>query len=273
MSTRIPLADAAELTPAWRRTRLIRALLASALAALVLATALLVSRPSTHTLRFLPATSNGIVVLDLSASISSDTFNRIGETLDELASTNGRFGLVVFSDVAYQALPPGTPSSALRPYARYFKVPAQTTPGLAPTFPVNPWTDSFSAGTRISAGLGLAFKVIRTDRLAHPGVILISDLDDDPGDDVALRSIALAYRHDAVRLRIVALNPAPNDRERFSQLLGSAADITPARLPGEQAAAGQASFPAILAVLAVVLALGLAANELVNARLTWSAAT
>ena len=72
-------------------------------------------------------------------------------------------------------------------------------------------------------------------------MILISDLDDDPGDDVALRSIALAYRHDAVRLRIVALNPAPNDQQRFSQLLGSAADITPAHLPGEQAAAGQAS--------------------------------
>jgi hypothetical protein len=271
VSAHIPLADASELTPAWRRTRLVRGVLAGGLGALVLVTALLVSRPSTHPLRFLPQSSNGIVVLDLSASISSDTFNRIGETLDELASTNGRYGLVVFSDVAYEALPPGTPSSALRSYARYFKVPAQTTPGLAPSFPVNPWTDSFSAGTRISSGLGLAFTLIRSEHLTHPGVILISDLDDDPGDDVALRSIALAYRQEAVRLRIVALNPSPNDQQRFSQLLGPAANITPAHLPGEQAAASHASFPTALAVLAIVLALGLGANELLNARLTWSA--
>jgi hypothetical protein len=248
-------------------------MLGIALVALALVTALLVSRPANHPLRFLPQASNGIVVLDLSASISSDTFNRIGETLDELASTNGRYGLVVFSDVAYQALAPGTPSSALRPYARYFKVPERTTPGLAPSFPVNPWTDSFSAGTRISAGLGLAFNVIRDQRLTDPGVILISDLDDDPGDGTALRSIALAYRQAAVKLRIVALNAAPNDQARFSQLLGAVAGITPARLPGERADAGRSAFPTAAALVAVALALALAANELVNARLTWRAAT
>ncbi|MDX6596427.1 MAG: hypothetical protein QOE87_314 [Gaiellales bacterium] len=273
MSERIPLADAAELRPAWRRTRLVRAALAGALAALVLVTALLASRPATHTLRFLPQASNGIVVLDLSASISSDTFNRIGATLDQLASTDGRFGLVIFSDVAYQALPPGTPSSALRPYARYFRVPRQTTPGLAPSFPVNPWTDSFSAGTRISSGLGLAYKVIHSRRLAHPGVILISDLDDDPGDAVALRSTALAYRHEGIKLRIVALNPSPSDQQRFSQLLGSASDITQAQLPGGQAASTRANFPTALALIAIVIALALAANELVNARLSWRVAT
>jgi hypothetical protein len=270
---RIPLADMAALLPAWRRTRVIRGLLAIALAVLVLVTAVQLRHPATRTLRFLPNASNGIVVLDLSASISSDTFNRIGETLDQLAATNGRFGLVVFSDVAYQALPPGTPSSALRPYARYFRVPAQTTPGLAPSFPVNPWTNSFSAGTRISAGLGRALDVIRSKRLTDPGVILISDLDDDPGDDVALRSVALAYRHEAVRLRVVALNPAPNDRQRFSQLLGPTSQITQANLPGERSAPGGAEFPADLAVLAVVIALALAANELVGARLTWKPAT
>ena len=67
--------------------------------------------------QLLPKESNAIVVLDLSASISSDTFNRIGETLDQLAATNGRYGLIVFSDVAYQALPPGTPSAQLRPFS------------------------------------------------------------------------------------------------------------------------------------------------------------
>ena len=273
MRARLPLADAAILRPAWRRTRLIRWILAAALVVLVITTAAFASRPTTHATRFLPRASSGIVVLDLSASISSDTFNRIGETLGELAATNGRYGLVVFSDVAYQALPPGTPSSALRPFARYFKVPEQAAPGLAPAFPVNPWTSSFSAGTRISAGLGLALNVIRSDRLERPGVILISDLDDDPGDDARLRAIALAYRHEGVKLRIVALNPAPNDEQRFSQLLGSASDITHARLPGERTASPDARFPLALAALAVAIAIALAANELFSARLTWDAAT
>ena len=60
-----------------------------------------------------PAT-DGLVVLDLSASISTDTYARIGATLDELADTGGRYGLIVFSDTAYLALPPGTPAAELR---------------------------------------------------------------------------------------------------------------------------------------------------------------
>ena len=273
MTSQIPLADSAELAPAWRRTRAVRVALAVALVLLVIVTALLASRPTSHPLRFLPKASNGIVVLDLSASISSDTFNRIGQTLDELASTNGRFGLVAFSDVAYEALPPGTPSSALLPYARYFKAPNQPTTGLAAAFPVNPWTDSFSAGTRISAGLGLALQLIRTNHLTRPGVILISDLDDDPGDAVALESIVEGYRRLGVSVKVVALNAAPTDQQRFQRLLGKAAQITQAQLPGDRVAATGASFPVAMAVLAVVIALALAANELFSARLTWRPGT
>ena len=273
VTSQIPLADSAELAPAWRRTRAVRVALAVALVLLVIVTALLASRPTSHPLRFLPKASNGIVVLDLSASISSDTFNRIGQTLDELASTNGRFGLVAFSDVAYEALPPGTPSSALLPYARYFKAPNQPTTGLAAAFPVNPWTDSFSAGTRISAGLGLALQLIRTNHLTRPGVILISDLDDDPGDAVALESIVEGYRRLGVSVKVVALNAAPTDQQRFQRLLGKAAQITQAQLPGDRVAATGASFPVAMAVLAVVIALALAANELFSARLTWRPGT
>jgi hypothetical protein len=138
---------------------------------------------------------------------------------------------------------------------------------------VNPWTNSFSAGTRISAGLGLAFNLIRSDHLERPGVVLISDLDDDPGDDVPLRAIALAYRHEAVRLKIVALNPAPNDEQRFARLLGSASDISHAPLPGERTTSSAARFPLWLAALAIAIAIALAANELFDARLTWDAAT
>jgi hypothetical protein len=269
-SARIPLSDIRELGPAWRRTTVIRVVLAAALVGLILATALLSSRPTTRPpLQLLPRASNAIVVLDLSASISSDTFNRIGETLDQLAATNGRYGLVVFSDVAYQALPPGTPSAQLVPFARYFKVPDQQAPGLAPALPVNPWTRSFSAGTRISAGLGLALQVIHAQRLAHPGVILISDLNDDQGDLTNLASSALAYRQEGIGIRIVALNPSPDDQLRFETLLGNVTQITNAQLPGSRTEAQGARFPVVLGLLVAAVALALAANELVSARLTW----
>jgi hypothetical protein len=265
----IPLAGAAELARAFRRTALIRLVLAVALVALVLVTALLASRPTGHPLRFLPRASNGIIVLDLSASISSDTFNRIGETLDELAATNGRYGLIVFSDVAYEALPPGTPSSSLRPYARFFKVPPQSQPGLLASFPLNPWTSSFSAGTRISAGLGLALQLIRRQHLKQPGVILISDLDDDPADLGNVARGILAYRQLGYDLRIVALDPSPDDRDRFRALLNNATHITNANLPGDRTSSSGTGFPIVLVSLVGVLAVLLAVNELHGARLTW----
>ena len=84
----------------------------------------------------LPEGTDGLVVLDLSASISTDTYARIGATLDGLAESGGRYGLIVFSDTAYLALPPGTPAAALRTFARRFDVPEQT--GGAITVPTNP---------------------------------------------------------------------------------------------------------------------------------------
>src|SRR5262249_47908957 len=145
----------------------------------------------------------------------------------------GRYGLVVFSDVAYEALPPGSPAAALKPLVRFFTLPAQTTPGLAPTFPVSPWTESFSAGTRISAGLGLALQLIRDEHLKRASVILISDLDDDPGDLSSLGAAALALKSEHIAVRVVALNPDPRDEQLFQRLLSQAA-VTHAPLPGER---------------------------------------
>ena len=157
---------------------------------------------------FLPQGTNGIVVLDLSASISNETYGGIAATLDRLARSRGRYGLVVFSDTAYQALPPGTPAAELERVRALLHVPQADDPRrLASPLPVNPWTDSFSAGTRISTGLQLALDVIRTRHLAGPGVVLVSDLDDDPGDLEALTSVALAYRKLGIPLRVVGLNP------------------------------------------------------------------
>ena len=123
----IPLSLVREVAALGRRTRRLRLVLAALVCAAVAAAFLIARRPQ-RSGSVLPTGTNGIVVLDLSASISSDTYARIATTLHDLARSHGRFGLVVFSDTAYQALPPGTPSAKLVPFARFFDVPQQTAP-------------------------------------------------------------------------------------------------------------------------------------------------
>lgn len=265
---RIPLADLPRLAVPRRRTALVRLALVLALVAAAAGAIASSAHPEGKTLRFVPQGSNGIVVLDLSASISSDTFQRIGETLRELSSTGGRYGLVVFSDVAYQALPPGTPSAELGGYARYFTLP-KAPPGFLPQFPINPWTNDFSAGTRISAGLGMALQLIRDQHLRHASVVLVSDLDDDTGDLKSLASVALAYRQLNVPVRIVALDPQPQNTLLFARLLARAVKITNARLPGERVHRTGPPVPEWTAALAALVAVLLGATELWNARLEW----
>src|SRR5204862_7929182 len=123
---------------------------------LVIGAALVSRHRHTETIVTLPAHSAAIVLLDVSASISADTYPRIGATLSSLSRSGGRYGLIVFSDQAYEALPPGTGARDLAPLVRYFTLPPIHGPGAAQTFPVNPWQRVFSAGTKISAGLELA---------------------------------------------------------------------------------------------------------------------
>ena len=111
MSAEIPLADAVELRRRARPARLFTALLAAAAIGCAVAALLVARGPRTRTLVPLGHNSNAVMVLDLSASISADTFSRIGGTLRTLSTSNGHFALVIFSDLAYEALPPGTPAA------------------------------------------------------------------------------------------------------------------------------------------------------------------
>ena len=99
--------------------------------------------------------------------------------------------------------------------------------------------------------------------------MLVSDLDDDPGDLKNLAGVALAYRHANIPVRVVALDPQPKDQPLFGRLLERAATVSHARLPGERAQTTGAAVPPLLAALAALAALALAANELWGARLTW----
>jgi hypothetical protein len=248
--------------------------LAIVLVVFVVACAAVARRPQLQasTPAYVPPAAAGIVVLDLSASIASDTYSRIGETLRQLVARGGRYGLVVFSDLAYEALPPGSPAAALAPLQRYFTLPAHSASGVAPNFPRNPWSRQFTAGTRISRGLELARTIIVEDRIRRPAVVLVSDLADEPQDVQQLTAILLAYRRDRIPLRVVALNPSPDDASFFQRVLGKGTAILPARLPGEPgyaAPAPRAAVPAWLVGLTAAVAALLALNTLWTARLRW----
>jgi len=251
-------------------TFLVRLALSLALVILVVAAIVASRAPQVSEQPFLPPSAGGVVVLDLSASITSDTYSRIQETLRQLIARGGRYGLVVFSNDAYEALPPGTPASALTPLLRYFAVPNTPTIGAAPTFPTNPWSASFTSGTEISAGLSLASSIERAAGVTHPHVLLISDLGDDPQDIQRLIAVLSGFHRNGVTLRVIALNAAPNDAAFFQRLIGNAASVIPAGLtptrPGP-ITSPSASFPTLLVVLAALVALLLAALELRNARL------
>jgi len=268
----IELADYPALGPAARRTRWLR-LLAGGLAIGLAAIALLAApRGSAPAAVLLPHGANGIVVVDVSASISSDTYARIASTLDRLRRGGGTAGLILFSDTAYQALPPGTPVAELGPFERFFQVSTQTQPGVIPQPPQSPWTDQFSAGTRISTGLSLALNVLQQDRLRNPVVLLVSDLDDDAGDLESLTSVALAYRHVGVPIRVVGLNPSPDDASFMQRLLPQGGGIVSATLPTEKPASTHTGLPVALILVAIALALATAVYLAVTERLRWRAA-
>jgi hypothetical protein len=268
----LPLADAGRLGALAGRTALVRWILAGlALAALTLA--FHASRTGrTTNAALLPAGSRTVVVLDLSASLSSDTFSREGATIGRLADSGGRMSLVVFSDVAYEAMPPGTPASELRPIARLFTLTTEPGTGAAPSLPLNPWTNTFTSGTSISTGLARAQEVLLGE---HPGrggqIILVSDLADDPNDLPRLTQLLLQLRREQIKVHAIALDPAAGDAAFFQRLLGRLGTISLAGLPsaGSQGSvpSNDAGLPRELIGLAAALLVLLAANELFGARL------
>ena len=268
--TSIPLADAPALRTPARLTFAVRGALA--LVAIGCAVAfLVVSRhPQIRTIIALPSGASTIVVLDVSASISTDTYARIGGTLASISRSGTRIGLVVFSDTAYEALPPGVPASDLAPYVRYFTLPKETQAGAAPTFPPNPWTNTFTAGTRCSAGMELAH-TIALAQPRRPTVVLVSDLDDDPNDLPALAAVMAAYDRDHIPVRIVGLNPSTQDVALFQRLIGPGVPIAQAPTLDQVPPRNVTAFPTVLLALALAAAVALALREVWSPRLEWGA--
>src|SRR5438477_3165296 len=111
--------DAAALRTVALRTRTLRIGLLVALLGLVVAAALLAPRAKGNAAQEVAPKTSGVLVVDLSRSIIDTEFDRIGTVLEHYARQKGHVGLVLFSDVPYEVLPPGSPTSAILPILHF----------------------------------------------------------------------------------------------------------------------------------------------------------
>jgi hypothetical protein len=255
--TAVPLADPGQLDAAARRTRIVRIGLAAALVACAVGAFLFA--PRTAGRRFLPPNTTGVVVLDVSSSIRPETYFRIEQTLATIAASRSRLGLILFSDVAYEALPPGTPASELKPLLRFFAPPTANQSASQSQTVRSPWEQWFSGGTKISNGLFLAAHMLEQRHATRSAVVLISDLDDDPLDLTRLTDAVLLLEQRRVPLEIVGLDPKPQSADFFKRLLGTDALFREARLPTSDEARGKLHLTGAFATgLALCAALAIA---------------
>jgi hypothetical protein len=262
------LGDLLELRSPGERTTLIRVVLALALAATLSAAVLLARSAGSGRAAVLPAGANtGVVVLDMSASVAGPAFERIGTVVDGLVSTNQTVGLVMFSDVAYELLPPNSPPSSLQQFLRFFS-PRRVNAG-SPVYGQSPW-DQFSGGTRISTGLVTGIDALRRGGVKHGSLLLLSDLNDAEADREPLIAAALAARRAHIPVRIVPLHATAANIQLFTKLFGSDSLIRPEvfRSTAKEHVQPVAASPpwALIAVGLLLVAL-LAANERFNSRL------
>jgi hypothetical protein len=262
------LGDLAQLAAPAQRTTAVRVGLALALAA-TLAGAVLISRTAgSGRADVLPVGSKtGVIVLDMSASVSGPPFERAGAVVRGLVRANQAMGLVMFSDVGYELLPPNSPPSSLQQFLRFF-APKSVHNG-APVFGQSPWSQ-FSGGTRISTGLIAGQDALRRAHVTDGSLVLLSDLNDSEDDRDALVTEARTLNDAHIPLRILPINASPQNVEIFDHLFGSGSFV------GAQAftkASKQrvepilAPSPWALLVVSFVLIGLLAANERLNSRL------
>ena len=251
----IPLSSVGTLSRRVRWTLVARVGLAACLVGALVAAFLLTHRDKASE-SYLQAGRSPVIALDVSWSVTYDKSKLIQRTLQGFIDSGRRIGLVLFSDVAYEALPVGTPSEALRPFLRFFQGRGQ-----------NPWRATFSAGTRISNALDLSRRMLRQAHADKGSVVLISDLDDAPADEVGLARTLVTYQREAIPLRMIAVDAIPQDVQFFRDALHSVGSVT--TLASGGGSSSSPGFPTLIVVLVCLFLLALALNEHTLARLTW----
>lgn len=244
-----------------QRTTALRIALGVGLALLLGACVLVARQYDVRDAPLVASGSSGVVVLDLSASVFEGGFEA---TVRKLVETDERAGLVVFSDAAYELLPPGSSGREFEALLRFFR---STPSGFLPP---GPW-DRFRAGTRISEGLKVAREVLL--REGGPGtIVLLSDLEVLPDEIQRLVTVLADLRQDGFEVRIVPLAPREERRELIELLLGGDS-LLPEPVSGEEAVKAPdedrivADLPWLFLLIGLVLVVVLATNERVLSRL------
>lgn len=258
----IPASEISRLRDLGRRTKALR-LGAAFLLVAALALAFLVARAEhVRNAPLVPAGTTGMLVLDLSSSVYEGALD---QTVQKLSETDERIGLVVFSDAAYEMLPPGAPSKELISLLRYF----QARPDA--TLPLNPW-EEFRGGTRMSEGLRVARLALLREGVDSGSILLVSDLEILPDEIARVGEILALIRGDGISIRIVPLFPSLEKRALIEQLVGSDSflaepdpEAEAVRAPDERRLATAAPW---VFLLAAALLVGLvSANEVALPRL------
>jgi hypothetical protein len=264
-----PIATTATMAPAVRRTLVLRIALGALLIALVVAATETGRSKAAADRGLVPGGVGGMLVLDVSRSIKPEANRTITNVLQQLIDSHTRIGLVAFSDIGYELLPPGSPSGELQPLLRYFAAVAPK-PGPDP-YPPNPWTTSFSGGTQISSGLAVAHASLTRAGEPKGPILLVSDLDTAP-DDVPRVALAFnQFRAEGEPFRIVAVSPRADNLSLFKNLAGPGAFTHPVQRTsgglGQTGGAEGGHTPWLLIALALCVLGALAANEHWNGRL------
>ena len=270
----IPLADAGAFERETRRTTCFRVALAVLIGALGVAAFLLARDLGRSQTATSAERSSGVLVLDLSGSVGPSRYGQIQRTLGRLTAHKERLGVVIFSDSAYEVVPPGTPPVELGLIARFFKphaVPSTPTPFPErlienPRFYDNPWSSSYHGGTQVSTGLDLAQRILDRDGIKHGRVILVSDLNESALDQDKLTQTLLRYGQLGIKLEIVDLSGSRGGLNYYSRLTGRPTSLTVA--PSTRISSSRPS-PYWLVTIAVALTLLLAGNEYFCRRLSW----
>jgi len=263
----IPVADLPRFRRPRLRTDILRIVLAAALIGTLVPLFLVARSAGVGRAAVFPnGAETGVVALDMSASISGPTYARVATTLRGIVAANQPTGLIMFSDQAYELLPPNSPPSALQGFIRFF-VPTRYY-GDTPVFGQGPW-DMFMGGTKIGLGLESALDSLRQAHVRHGTIVLVSDLDDSGVDQPELSQVAIILRKAHVPLRIVPLFAAPENKQLFATLFGKHSFVDPkafTHTSSRSVEAIAAGAPWLLIGLGLILTALLALNERLHAR-------
>ena len=280
----IPLADTSDLGRFARRTTVVRVGLLLAIAVAIGLCIFETSRLHVGQATLLGPGSSGVVVLDISSSTDSAPPARDPRcpppprerrrTLGPRPVLRCRLrGAAARRDLrGAAAVPPLLPPAraAARAGAGANGRFTQPPPIVRRA---TPWSRSFRSGTRISAGLESARRMVLHEPSRGNDVLLVSDLNDSLFDIAALEQTLRRYKHDGIHLRIVALRPTVENRGFFVSRVGKGAFVERAAfadgLTGQSGRPLAGATPWALIGLIALLAVALAANELLCGRLEW----